>query len=173
MVLKWLFNRIPCNIIVLTLVISITHGYAQETADFKFDRSKPIEITADSLIVTDNKKVGEFLGNVQVIQDSYKLTAHRIIVQYSDAKDTSNIVKSISAYKNIYLFSNNQQAAKAQEMVYNLENKNLKLSGDVLLVYDKNVLTGDVITVNTETRYITVTGSKQQRVKAVLTLPKE
>jgi lipopolysaccharide export system protein LptA len=152
------------------MTVFITPIYA--ATDFKFDRSKPIEITADSLIVTDTNKNAEFLGNVQVTQDNYKLTAHRIIIQYSDGNNDSNLVKTITAYKNVYLFNNNQQAAKAQTMIYNLETKILSLSGDVLLMYDKNILIGNAITLNTQTRYITVTGHKKQRIKAVLTLPK-
>jgi lipopolysaccharide export system protein LptA len=146
------------------------NGYAQD-ADFKFDRSKPIEVTADSLIVSDDKKTGEFLGNVQIIQDAYKLVANRIVIEYSDSKQESNMVKTMTAYQNVYLFTNNHQAAKAQKMVYNLQSKILTLSGDVLLTYDKNILKGNEITVNTQTKYIKVTGTPKHRVKALLIIP--
>ncbi len=148
-----------------------TELYAQG-ADFKFDRSKPIEVTADSLIVSDNQKTGEFLGNVQIIQDTYKLTANRIIILYSDnKKNDNNLVKTLTAYDNVYLFTDKHQAAKAQKMIYNLETKILTLSGDVLLTYDNNTLKGNEITVNTQTKHIQVKGTPKQRVKALLTIP--
>ena len=176
MVLSWLFTqkaiRKYTEILFLWLWIffcpQIT--YAKGT-DFQFDRSKPIEVTADSLVVTDDKKTGEFIGNVQVTQNNYKLTANRIVIQYTDDKNQSDLVQTITAYENVYLFTDNQQAAKAQSLIYNLKSIILTLSGDVLLSYDNNILKGNQITMNTQTRYIKVIGSPKQRVKALLKLP--
>lgn len=142
-----------------------------QTLDFSFDRTKPVEILSNQLVVSDNQKQGIFSGQVQVTQDKYKLRADRIIVDYTDAKGSSDVVKRMTAYGNVYLFTDNQQAAKADKMVYNLISKILTLSKNVLITYDNNTLKGDKIIVNTQTRHIQVTGSKTQRVKAYLILP--
>lgn len=158
-------------IVFIGLVLGVYNsGYAQ-SPQFQFDHNKPIEITADSLIVTDNQKTGEFIGNVQIIQDQYRLTANRIIIEYSDKKKDDNIVKKITAYKNVYLFTNNQKAANAQKMTYDLYSKNLILSDNVLLTYDGNILKGETITLNTQTRFLKVEGGKQKRVKAFINAP--
>jgi lipopolysaccharide export system protein LptA len=164
-------NQILSYFFAILIFVIIPHNaYAQNT-DFKFDRTKPIEVTADSLVVSDDKKTGEFLGNVQITQGTYKLTSNRIIIEYSNKEKQSDIVTNMTAFGDVYLFNDNHQAAKAEKMVYNLQTKILILSGNVLLNYDKNILRGNEITVNTQTKYIKVTGTKKQRVNAVLTIP--
>lgn len=146
----------------------VSYLYAQE---FQFNKNKPLEITADSLIVSDDTKTGEFIGNVQVIQDQYKLTAHRIIIEYSDKKEQNNVVKIITAHGNVYLFNNQEQAAHAGKMRYNLDTKMLHLSQNVLLSYNKSTLKGNEMIVNTQTKHIQVKGSRSNRVKAIVKLP--
>jgi len=148
------------------------HSFASE-ANFNFDRNKPIEIAADKLIVTDNQKKGQFLGNVQVTQDAYRLKANRILVDYTEKKDEKSFVKKISAFGSVYLFSNQTQAAKADKMTYDLYSKDLILSGQVMLTYNNNILTGDKIILNTQTNNVTVESKKAKRIKALIYLPSD
>lgn len=160
---------------MLFLITNIHTANAQDNTDFQFDRSKPIEVTADSLVVSDNKKTGEFMGNVQVLQGTYKLTSDHILIDYTndDKSSEAQSVKNMTATGNVYLFNDAKQAAKSDKMIYNLETKILILQGNVLLNYNQNTLKGNEVTVNTQTKDIKVTGTKKQRVNAILIVPED
>lgn len=166
--LRLLFNPI-CHSIFFYFIF-ITALYASPK-DFKFDRTKPIEVLADQLTVSDDQKIGEFLGNVHIIQDKYRLKAHRVVINYTDQKKQNNLIKTITAYKNVYLSAENEQVAKSQKMEYDLSSKILTLSGGVFLTYDNNILKGNNIVLNTQTNHVKVNSSKNQRVRASINLP--
>lgn len=173
MVSNLLFNLRKLYRFLFCIILIPVSSLEAQTLDFEFDRKKPIEITANQLEVADNKKTGKFIGKVEITQGDYQLNADLILVEYMDAKKEANLIKQITAIGNVFLFSKAQQAAKAQKAIYNLKTKILTLSDQVLITYDNNTLSGDEISVNTQTRYIKVSGNENERIRALLVLPEE
>jgi len=80
-------------LILLTAMLA-SGAIAQETqvpfGGLKHDSSKKIEVSADSLVVSQGNSSAEFKGNVLAGQGTLKIEADRLIVEYkADSEGTA------------------------------------------------------------------------------------
>ncbi|PJJ82893.1 lipopolysaccharide export system protein LptA [Brevirhabdus pacifica] len=127
----------------------------------KVDSSLPVEVTADSLSVSQSDGTAVFTGNVLVGQGEMRMTAGTIRVEY--AQDGSNDIRKMVATGGV-TFVNGQEAAEAREAIYTLESGQVVMTGDVILTQGPNAISGERLTVNLNDG----TGQMDGRVKTIL-----
>lgn len=126
----------------------------------KRDSSQPVEITADSLAVDQNANTATFAGNVLIGQGEMRLAASKVLVIY---RDNRSGIKMLKAYGGVTLVSG-EDAAESNRAVYNVDNGQIEMLGNVLVLQGLTVITGDRMYVNTVANTARMAG----RVKTVL-----
>ena len=128
------------------------------------DPSLPVEVTADSLRVDQIKGTANFSGNVLVGQGEMRLSANEVSVQYEmlEGKSTGNIARVIA--KGSVTFVNGPEAAEGDNADYDVINRQLLMTGNVILTQDNSILSGERLSVN----MVDGTGIMEGRVKTIL-----
>ncbi len=142
------------------------------------DTSQPIEITADSLEVEQERQIATFTGNVDAVQGDMILKADKLIVHYKkNSKNGQNNVSRIVAEGNVFLASPDS-TAQGDHGVYDVDGDSMVLTGNVVLTRDDNVIRGDRLVLDlatgksrmesaTETAGTSAAPAKGGRVKAL------
>jgi lipopolysaccharide export system protein LptA len=126
------------------------------------DTAQPVEVTADSLTVSQTDGTATFSGNVLIGQGDMRLSAGEVLVEYT-AEDRTRIARLL-ATGGVTLASGTD-AAEAREAEYEIVTGTVVLTGGVLLTQGQNTITGQKLTIDLKTG----TGRMEGRVKTVLT----
>jgi len=133
----------------------------------KSDADQPIEITADSLEVQQDKQLAVFRGRVQAVQGEMRLTADTLAVTYREQRTQQpqpqqrprqqqsgdgamGAISRIDATGNVFV-SSPTETAQGLTGVYDVDKRVITLTGQVVLTRDKNVLRGENLVWNLET----------------------
>ena len=116
------------------------------------DSKQPIEINADRLEVVQQEQKAIFSGNVVATQGKVKLTSDRMTVFYRPSSDSGaqSGVSRIEVAGNVAM-ATPAESATGKQGVYNVDQKQILLFGDVVLRRDKNVLNGQRLEYNLQT----------------------
>jgi lipopolysaccharide export system protein LptA len=154
--------------LVLVSVASDAQQRRPAPAPAKSNADEPIEITADSLEVQQDKQIAIFRGRVQAVQGTMRLTADTVTVTYRDQKaqqpqpqqrraptpaagdGAMGAISRIDAVGNVFV-SSPAETAQGQSGVYDVDKRTVTLVGQVVLTRDKNVLKGETLVWNLET----------------------
>lgn len=155
-------------LLAIILALSATRLTAQDTTiafqGLKAASGEPVEITADSLEISQENQSAIFKGNVVVIQGEMRLSAAEILVDYASG-DNSRIDR-LTASGSVLLASPSE-AAEAESAVYSLASREIEMSGNVLLTQNSAVMTGQKLFVDLTAG----TGRMTGRVKTILNAP--
>lgn len=110
------------------------------------DTSLPVEVTAESLSVSQNDGTALFTGNVIIGQGEMRLTAPRVLVFYTDDQSA---IERLEATGGVTLV-NGDQAAEAERADYKVNVGTIRMSGNVLLTQGPNTLVSDTMDVDLE-----------------------
>lgn len=123
----------------------------------KRDNHTPIEVTADTLEVSQEESKATFSGHVVAIQGDLRLTADKMLVYYAkrDAKSEKsskkskeeNAIKKIEADGNVFLATPEETASGANG-TYDVDEQEIHLNNHVVLTRGKNVLEGESLVYN-------------------------
>jgi len=135
-------------------------------------KDAPVQIEAATLEVHDKTKTATFSGNVQVVQGDTTMKCRSLVVFYGqevglggsggdDAAATSaksnlgpphgaQSIRRIEARGGVTVLTKDQSAS-GDLGVYDLKNKTITLSGNVVVSQGQNVIHGERVVVNTET----------------------
>ena len=163
-------------IVVLTaLGVSVAAAQTFETgfADFGSDSDTPIEIEADELEVQDRTNVAVFTGNVTVRQDDAAMQTSRLTVHYAENANTeasadpatpqNQRISRLEAEGRVLITADGQSATGDLGTV-NFDTRTLALRGNVTLSQGGNVVTGDTLTVDLNTGVARVDARARVRV---------
>lgn len=116
------------------------------------DSNQPIEINADRLEVVQPEQKAIFSGNVMATQGKVKLTSDRMTVFYRPAGggEAQSGVSRIEVAGNVQM-NTPAESASGDRGVYNVDNKQILVFGNVMLRRDKNVLKGERLEYNLTT----------------------
>ena len=116
---------------------------AQLESGTQHDTSLPIEITADSLEVEQERQVATFIGTVDAQQGDLRLRADTVRVYYQD-KTTGGgrTISRIEASGDVFV-SSLGETAKGDDGVYDVVARTIELTGQVTLTRGQNVIHGD------------------------------
>ena len=136
---------------------------AQESAGpfggMRHDNSLPIEMTADSLTISQADSSAEFAGNVRIGQGSLHITADKVTVKYAAGEDgATGQIDNIQAFGHV-LLTNGAETAEGDMAVYNVATGLVVMTGNVLLTQGNNALSGDSLNINLETGVAGVEGN--------------
>lgn len=138
--------------LLLTLLLTGAPALAE-----KADRSKPVNIEADSVTVDDLRKVSVYLGNVVLVQGTMVLHADKIVV-HQDAQGFN----SATAYGNPVTFRQKRDGTDeyingfADRMQYDGKPGTLQLYDHARLNRGADELHGDYISYNANTEFFEV-----------------
>ncbi len=129
-----------------------------------YDRTAPVEVTADALSVNQSDGSAVFEGNVLVGQGELRLSAEALTIEYVSEEGSSRTeVSRIVATGGVTLVSG-EEAAEAQEAVYTLADSRIVMSGDVVVTQGPNALSGDRLVVD----LVTGAGRVEGQVRTVI-----
>ena len=108
------------------------------------DSQAPIKITADTLEVRQSDNLAIFRGDVDAIQGEILLKADMLVVHYRENSDSPDApgISQIDAEGNVFVSSPNETAQGARG-VYDVDNKMIWLSGNVILTQGDNIIEGE------------------------------
>ena len=139
----------------------------------------PIEITADTLEVRQIENLAIFRGDVDAIQGDLLLKADMLIVHYRDNKETPDQpgISQIDAEGNVFVSSPNE-TAQGERGIYDVDNKKIWLTGNVVLTQDENIIQGEQLELDLATGQSKVfsaasEGGKRERVRGLFVPKKE
>lgn len=141
----------------------------------KADKTKPVNLEADSVRVEDAKKTAVYEGHVVLTQGTLLITADRIDVQQDDQGFSSGEASGKPVYFRQKMDGRDEFAEGwAERIVYDGRADKLKLSGQARLKRGDEDLRGNLITYDAKSEYYRAQGSSdgvRGRVRAVI-LPK-
>lgn len=123
-----------------------------------FDSELPIEVTSDSLSLDQAGGEAVFSGNVLVVQGDVRMSASRIVVDYGEAG-----ISRMNATGGV-TFVTPTEAAEAAEAVYDVAEREVVLSGNVLLTQGATSIAGDRLVFDLESG----SGRMEGRVRTIL-----
>lgn len=151
---------------VLLLLVTPTLGLAQGTqvafGGLKHDSSLPVELSSDQLQINQEDGSAVFSGNVVIGQGTMRLSANKVVVEYTQNSGQRKISK-LHATGNVILV-NGAEAAEAQNAVYSIDSGNIVMTGGVILTQGGNALSSNRMVVDLNTGQATLEG----RVKSIL-----
>jgi len=142
--------------IMLSIGLTAPFAVAQETqvpfGGLKHDASKKIEISSDSLKVSQGNANAEFKGKVLAGQGTLKIEADSLLVEYEADGDGSatGAIHTMTASGNVVL-TNGAEAAQASVAVYLIASGTVKMTGDVILTQGRNAIAGNVLNIDLNT----------------------
>ncbi len=129
-----------------------------------FDRTQPVEVTADELSVDQSNGQAVFDGNVLVVQGEVRLSAGKVTVEYSTDGAAPSGVSRLVASDGV-TFVTPAEAIEAQEATYSVADGTVRLSGDVILTQGQNAIAGESLTLDLNAG----SGRMEGRVRTVFT----
>ena len=122
----------------LVIIIFLnSNAFSEEENNFYFN------INSDKLIIRDNPLSSEFIGNVYARNDVNHFWGDKILIDYDDNKK----IKIITIIGNVKIKRYNEEVT-GDKAVYNLKSEKIKVSGDVMVIKDGNILNGNELIVD-------------------------
>jgi lipopolysaccharide export system protein LptA len=133
----------------------------------KADRTKPINLEADSVTLDDIRKIGVYQGNVILTEGTLMIRADRVEVSQDE-----NGLKTVVATGNPVSFRQKRDGvdeyveAYAPRVEFDNTKGQLELSGGARLRKGDDEIRGNVISYNTQTEFYKVVGEQNSRTPA-------
>ena len=141
------------------------------------DRSKPIELEADSVIVDDAKKISTYLGDVILTQGTLVIRAAKLIVRedkngFKNSTSTGNP----TTFKQKREGKNEYMSGSGQRIEYDGRMDKVELYTKAWVKRGEDIVYGDYISYDANAEYAEVIGGKKSesagpssgRVKAII-----
>lgn len=135
----------------------------------KHDTNAPINVSSDNFVGDFETKVGTYIGNVIVTQADYRLRADKVKVDVVDGKP-----QKLEAEGKV-VFDSPSGTATGDNGVYDLTPpRSITLTGNVVLMKQKDVMKGTLLVVNLVTgqSHLTAHGAPGGRVTSLF-VPKQ
>lgn len=142
---------------------------------FAQDANAPIEITADSLEVSQEEELATFTGNVEAIQGTLKLTASILRVNYRAEKsggnaDATGAIRKLIAQGNVFI-SSPGETARGDWANYDVDQQQITMGDNVVLTQGDSVIKGKSLFIDLKTGKSRIDGGGGSggRVKGIFT----
>jgi lipopolysaccharide export system protein LptA len=169
-------------LLALTLAASLAASLAaaQKPPAARHNADQPIEINADRLEVEQNNQLATFSGNVDARQGDIRLRASQLKVWYrsgggarSAAADVGGSIVRIDALGDV-LVTSPQESARGDVGVYDVANREITLTGEVVLTRGENVIRGQKLVMDMDTGVSRMQGGAGGgRVRGLFTPPRK
>jgi lipopolysaccharide export system protein LptA len=139
----------------IALILILAAGPVQGAAvpeEIGFDADQPIAVNADSFTADLQGETGTYSGNVLVVQGAIKLRADEVMVTAPDGHATR-----MEARGGIVVESPSGTATGSLA-IYDISSQIVRLTGDVVLTNDANVMRGSTLEVRISDGRATLSG---------------
>lgn len=150
------------NFLLISAYLLVSHSaYALKT-----DKDQPIDITADHLVMNEQKQISTYTGNVTLIQGSLNIQGDTLIL-YFDAENNLEYMELTGAPARLKQLDEQQNliSGHAEHIKYEDQKSLLSLSKNAQFKSGKEHINSSFIQINTETDHIQAgTQSPNERV---------
>jgi lipopolysaccharide export system protein LptA len=124
----------------------------------------PIDISSDEFEYVDAENRAVFRGSVEAIQGDSRMRAPVLTIFYAPGSGPGRgtQIQRMEADGPVY-YVTPQQNARGDHATYTAADNTMILTGNVVLVQDKNVMQGDKLTVDTKTNHAVLVSNTQGR----------
>ena len=142
--LKRVLYRTGVLAFVFAVLLAVPQLVQAQSQDIdRHDPNLPIDIVADELEVRQDQNIAIFRGAVEVKQGTLTLMAETLTVYYKEhAGEGDAPIGRIDAAGDVHLSSPNE-SADGHWAIYDVERQIITLGGDVTLIQNDSVLTGN------------------------------
>ena len=153
----------PLTALAALLSVLLAAPAAAQTpfADLDVDPEAALEMTADRMVVDRESGGIEMTGGVTIAQGDMRLTGQTVSIAYTEGEPRQ--ISRITATGGVTLVSA-QDAAEAARAVYDVLDRTVVMTGDVLVTQPSGILAAERMTVNIDTGEAVMEG----RVRTVL-----
>lgn len=151
-------------LLACALAAPLAAGAQQAPVSFgglRQDTTLPVEVTADSLTVSQSDGTAVFAGNVLVKQGDLRMAAAEVTVEYG--ADRQRIARLFA--RGGVTLAGTRDAAEAREAVYTIDSGRVEMTGDVVLTQGDSAISGQALVLDLRAG----TGTMQGRVTTVFT----
>lgn len=148
------------SLLVALSAPALAQGTQVAFGGLRQDPNAPVEVTSDTLSVSQKDGTAIFLGNVVVGQGTMRLSAGKVEVVYQEDGDG---IERLQASGGVTLVSE-QDAAEAESADYDIKEGVIVMTGNVLLTQGPSALSAERMTVDIDAGTAHMSG----RVKTVL-----
>lgn len=132
--------------------------------EIRHDDSQPIEINSDTLEVDQASGIARFSGDVLVTQGQLRLNAGVVEAHYAGGEGgASGRLTTLAASQKV-LINAGSASAQSDEARYDVDGRQIVMTGNVVLTQAGNTVAGQRLTIDTESG----TGRMEGRVRTVL-----
>ncbi|MEM8786345.1 MAG: lipopolysaccharide transport periplasmic protein LptA [Pseudomonadota bacterium] len=133
----------------------------------KLDTDTPIEITADQLDVFQDQQLAIFEGRVDAVQGELRLRSNKLKVYYDadtsraqpTATGSSGNIRELVATGAVQIWNASEQA-RGNVATYDLKQRSIRMTGDVVLTKGANSLQGTTLLIDLNTGKSKLQGGK-------------
>jgi len=143
---------------VISTVAVLAAAAAPSGLSLGLDSSQPIAVNADSFLADLNNSTGTYTGNVIVTQGEVRLHADEVTVHAPDGR-----AARMEANGNVVVDSPSGQAV-GDSGTYDVPEQTIRLTGNVVLTKDANVMRGNALEVSMATGLARLTADSAQTV---------
>lgn len=143
---------------MLPVSVAVAQGTSVAFGALKQDTTLPVEVTSDSLNISQIDGTAIFTGNVLVGQGEMRMSAAKVRVEYTDPNSAEGRKISRLIASGGVTLVNGPEAAEAKDAVYDVEHGTILMTGDVILTQGANALSSDKMTVDLNTGFATMDG---------------
>ena len=156
---KFAFSALGFGVVALFGIASV--ALAQVSGS-----SGPVQVTANEIDVRPSENMAIFSGNAEVVQDGTVLRSRQLKVFYAPegSADSGKIQRVVSDTE--VFFTTPTERVRGNRAEFNANSNVVTFVGNVILAQGQNVVTGEELRINTQTRASTMKSSGG-RVKAV------
>lgn len=133
-------------------------------AQAQLDPRAPLDITADASEVINSQCVTTWTGSVEAMQGRTRLRADQVRIYSFKKGDDCGGNDRMEATGDVH-FVTPERKVKAANAVYQFSTETITLTGGVIVVQGKNVVTGDRMVINTRTGQANMTSAVKGRNK--------
>lgn len=153
-----------CRLLLFVLFTTYQGAWAQNAAPglgAQHDSSQPIEITADTLDVSQTDQTALFSGKVVATQGDMRLGSDNLRVHYrnEEAEAEKAAISRLDAIGNVTV-SSPTEMAQGDWGVYDVDSGQITLGGNVVLTRGENVLRGEQLVIDLESGQSRITSKK-------------
>lgn len=137
-------------------------GLTQAHAQFSTDGDAPIDITGAQFEVFQTEDYSVWTGDVQVVQGEVILTAPKLTIHGISSGGFNKVVAEGGIR-----YTNGVEAISGRQAVYQEETDSIVVTGDVVVVQGKQVMTGQKMTYYLDSGKIIFNSDRVDRVRGV------
>lgn len=166
------YNQKICRVLSLLLIVSVAGNMLTGIAYAGSTDSEKIRVSSETLVVDNEARYAEFIGNVRATQGNTVITADSLKIFYKarsgkKSAGTEESIEKIEAEGHVKIKFDNR-VAETEQAVYTTESRILVLSGSASKITSrKDSVTGSKIIFYRDEERIKVEGSSQKPVEAI------